>query len=93
MTDLGVVLGDLPLSQLFDMVVLVLVAGLVITNKLVWHTRLREESERADRWEQIAVEQMQSAKAVVAVAETTAKIVSALPDPHRTASGTLEDKV
>jgi phage shock protein A len=56
----------------------------VITDKLVWHTRLKKAEARADRWEQIALDALTAgAQAGVAAAEMTVDVVSALPDPNR----------
>lgn len=62
----------------------VLVAILIITEKLVWHTRLKKAEERADRWERIALDAMKmGALAGVRVAEVAVDVVSAIPDPAR----------
>jgi hypothetical protein len=59
---------------------LLLIAAAVITDKLVWHTRLKSAEARADRWEKIALEALTTgAQAGVKAAETTAELVSALP--------------
>ena len=63
--------------------ILILVAVAVITDKLVWHTRLKNAEARADRWERVALEALTSgAQAGVKAAETTVELVSALP-PER----------
>lgn len=60
--------------------ILILVAVAVITDKLVWHTRLKNAEARADRWERVALEALSSgAQAGVKAAETTVELVSALP--------------
>lgn len=61
--------------------VMITIAVLVITDKLVWHTRLRRAEQRADRWEKAALELIPLINAGVSAAETTASIVAALPDP------------
>jgi hypothetical protein len=61
---------------------LIVVAVLVITDKLVWHTRLKAAQGRAERWEGIALDLLVSAKASVQAAEVTAHIVAGLPDPQ-----------
>ncbi len=59
---------------------LLLIAAAVITDKLVWHTRLKKAEERADRWEKIALGALSTgAQAGVKAAETTAELVSTLP--------------
>lgn len=65
-----------------------IIAVLVITNKLVWHTRLKAAENRADRWETIALEALTAgAQAGVKAAEVTVDVVSAMPDPVRDRSG------
>lgn len=61
---------------------LIIVAILVITDKLVWHTRHKAAINRAERWEKIALDLLVSAKAGVAAAEVTAHVVAGLPDPQ-----------
>jgi hypothetical protein len=80
MDFLGLQVGDL--DQIGMVTVLVLVAVAVITDKLVWHTRLKNAEARADRWEQIALDALTAgAVAGVRAAEVAADVVSALPDP------------
>lgn len=61
---------------------IIVVAVLVITDKLVWHTRHKAVIKRAERWENIALDLLVSAKAGVAAAEVTANVVAGLPDPQ-----------
>lgn len=64
--------------------VIVIVAWLVITDKLVWHTRLENAEKRADRWETVALEALTAgAQAGVKAAEVAVGVVSSLPDPTR----------
>lgn len=57
-------------------------AWLVISGKLVWHTQLQRELDRADRWERVALESLTTAaQAGVSAAQITADVVSAMPDP------------
>lgn len=68
--------------------VLVIVALGVITEKLVWHTRLKSAEARADRWERIALDALTvGAEAGVKAAEVAAGVVSALPDPGKEKAG------
>lgn len=77
-------LGLDTLDRLTAVVVLAAVAIAVITDKLVWHTRLRKTELRAERWERVALEALKAgAHAGVTAAEVTADIVSAMPDPVR----------
>jgi hypothetical protein len=72
------------LDKLSVVVVLAAVALSIITDKLVWHTRLKAETRRADRWEAIALEALQAgALAGVRAAEVAVDVVSAIPDPSR----------
>ena len=68
--------------------VLCVMALLVITDKLVWHTRLKRAQDRADKWERIAIEALTTgAQAGVKAAEVTVDVVSAMPDPGRSRAG------
>lgn len=70
------------LNRLLAVPILAGFALLVITDKLIWHTRLARETARADRWERIALDALRAgAEAGVKAAEVTADVVSALPDP------------
>ena len=82
--------GDMDVlpSALFNdlsvVVIVVVLAFLVITDKLVWHTRLRRAEARADRWEKVALDALKAgAQAGIKAAEVTVDVVSALPDPER----------
>lgn len=71
-------------AQLFEKISIVAILGAValavITDKLVWHTRLKNAEARADRWEQVALEALSAgARAGVSAAETTVDLVTALP--------------
>lgn len=81
MTDL---LGALPtLDRMGAVTTVVLVALLIITDKLVWHTRLKKAEDRADKWEAIALDALSTgAAAGVRAAEVAVDVVSALPDPQ-----------
>ncbi len=81
MDGLDFITADL-LDNLSTMVILTVVALSVITDKLVWHTRLKNANARADRWEKIAIEALVAgAQAGVKAAETTVDVISSLPDP------------
>lgn len=72
------------LDRLGAAAVLTLVALAIITDKLVWHTRLKAAEKRADRWERIALDALTAgAQAGVRAAEVAVDVVSALPDPNR----------
>lgn len=76
------------LDKLGAMATVTLFAILVITDKLVWHTRLKKSEARADRWEAVALDALHAgARAGVAAAEATVEVVSALPDPANSRQG------
>lgn len=87
------------LDKISAVMILTAVAVSVITDKLVWHTRLKRVEEeaakrisaaesRADRWERVALEALQAgALAGVRAAETAVDVVSALPDPGKRLEG------
>lgn len=63
--------------------VVVTIAILIITDKLVWHTRLKKAEDRADRWETVALEALSAgAQAGVKAAEVAVGVVAAIPDPQ-----------
>lgn len=62
---------------------LILIAVMVITDKLVWHTRLAAAEKRADRWEAAALNALTiGAQAGVKAAEAAVDVVTALPNPQ-----------
>lgn len=93
--DLSSLLSLEALDKLSTFIVLCAVALSVITDRLVWHTRVKEiearatealerAERRADRWEQVALDAlMAGAQAGVRAAETAVDVVSALPDPAK----------
>ena len=75
-------LGLMSIKELSLSAVLIGMAVAVITDKLVWHTRLKAAEKRADKWERIAIDALTTgAQAGVTAAEVAAGVVSALPDP------------
>lgn len=59
----------------------VALAMLVITDRLVWHTRLTRAEAQRDRWEAIALEALATgAQAGVRAAEISNEVLSRLPD-------------
>lgn len=72
------------LDKVTAVAVLLMIALAVITDKLVWHTRLKKAEDRADRWEQIAMQALNAgAVAGLRAAEVTSDIVQSLPDPAK----------
>lgn len=60
----------------------ILFAILVITNKLIWHTRFEKLEKDRDKWQGIAIAALTGpAQAGVRAAEVAVGVVSQLPDP------------
>jgi len=71
-------------SRFTPAAIVVAFALAVITDKLVWHTRLKTANDRADRWEKIALEALTAgAQAGIRAAEVTVDVVGSLPDPEK----------
>lgn len=71
------------IDQIGALATLGIVAVLTITDKLVWHTRLKKAEARAERWERIAIEALTAgAMAGVQAAEVAVGVVASLPDPQ-----------
>lgn len=68
--------------------VLALVAVLVITDKLVWHKRLRLTEQERDHWRGVALTALGVADKMTVHGEVTAEVLTRLPDP---AAGSAED--
>lgn len=76
------------LDKITSVSILILIAVAVITDKLVWHTRLKKAEDRAERWERIAMETMASgAAAGLKAAEVTADVIASIPDPANSQRG------
>lgn len=73
----------LPISEITGTGILVLVAILVITRKMVWHTDLDKAEERTKRWEDIALSALGVADKMTVHAEVTNKVLKHLPDPAK----------
>lgn len=58
-----------------------LVAVLVITRRLVWHTDLKKEVARGDKWEGIALRALGVAEKMTVHAEVTNEVLAAIPVP------------
>lgn len=58
------------------------VAIAIITDKLVWHTRLKKAEARAEKWEQVALAALGlGARVGVQAAEAAVEVVQNIPDP------------
>ena len=77
----------LPVSEITGTSVLVIVALLVITRKLVWHKDLKEEKDRSKRWEGIALDALGVADKMTVQAEITNEVLTRLPDPAKDEGG------
>lgn len=74
-------LEGLPIGEVTGPAALVLVALMVITDKLVWHTRLKAAEKRADKWEQVALSSLGVAEKLTVHAEVATEVLTRLPDP------------
>jgi len=85
-------LGALPsLDRLGAVSIPILIALSVITDKLVWHTRLKKAEADRDKWQTIAIEALTGpAQAGVRAAEVAVGVVSALPDPAQPPNARVE---
>jgi len=80
--DFATLLANLSPDKITAVTVLVVIALLVLTDKLVWHTRLKAAEARAQRWEDIALNALNAgAEAGVKAAEVAVDVVAAIPDP------------
>lgn len=61
--------------------IVVLVVLLILTDKLVWHKRLRVLEKRVERWEGIALTALGVADKLTVQAEVTNEVLTRLPDP------------
>lgn len=57
------------------------VAILVITDKLVWHKRLRTTEAERDHWRGVALTALGVADKMTVHGEVTAEVLTRLPDP------------
>jgi len=76
-------LGALPtLDRIGAATTLIIVAVLVITEKLIWHKRFEKVEKDRDKWQKIALDALTTgADAGVRAAETAVAIVANIPDP------------
>ena len=71
------------IGQLSGPAVLSVIAILAITDKIVWHTRLRRIEKERDHWRDMAVGLLQTASSLTVTAEVTNDLLTALPDPNK----------
>lgn len=74
---------DFPLDTLTGYSSLIVVAVLVITRKLVWHTDLEKAEARSDKWEGIALKALGTAEKLTVQAEVTNAYLDKIPDPAK----------
>lgn len=75
------ILEGIQLDQVTGYGVLVVIALLVITDKLVWHSRLEKAEKRVERLEGMLDRALGVSERSVVGAEVAADVVSKLPDP------------
>lgn len=71
-------LGNLPAAG-----VVIVMGLLVITDKLVWHTRLRRVEAERDRWQGVALKALGIADQLTVHAEVASEVLTRLPDPAK----------
>lgn len=70
------------LDRLGAVTAVLIIAFLVITEKLIWHKRFDKLEKDRDKWQRIAIEALTGpAQAGVLAAEVAVGVVSSLPDP------------
>lgn len=67
--------------------IVLLVVLLILTDKLVWHKRLRESEKRVAKWEGIALTALGVADKLTVHAEVTNEVLTRLPDPAKEEQG------
>lgn len=60
---------------------LVLVFLAVLTDKLIWHTRLHKVEKQRDDWQKIALDALGVADKLTVQGEATTAFMARLPDP------------
>lgn len=71
----------IPVMEVTGPAALVVVALMVITDKLIWHTRLAKVEKQRDDWQAMALRALGVADKMTVHAEVANEIVSKLPDP------------
>ena len=74
---------QLPLADLSGPAILAVVAGLVITDKLVWHKRLSKAEARVEKLEGMLLSALGVAERTTVGAEVAHKVIEHLPDPGK----------
>lgn len=60
---------------------LALVVLLILTDRLIWHTRLAKAEADRDRWQETALRALGVADKLTVQGEVTTALVASLPDP------------
>lgn len=74
-------LGSLSVGEISGPAALVIIAVLVITRRLVWHTDVEKLERDRDKWQQIALQSLGVADKLTVQAEVTNEVLTHLPDP------------
>lgn len=74
-------LDGIPIVDTTATGLLVLVFLSVLTDRLVWHTRLKEIKADRDSWKRIALDALGVADKMTTQGEVTTAIVASMPDP------------
>jgi len=73
---LGIPVQDLGATSLLALAFL-----LVLTDRLVWHTRLNKAEKERDEWKNLALKALGVADKLTVQGEVTTALVASLPDP------------
>lgn len=76
-------IDGIPVAEITGPAALALVALMVITDRLVWHTRLKAAEARADKWEGIALRAVGVAETLTVHGEVANDVLTKLPDPGK----------
>lgn len=82
MEFLGIPLENIGAGGLVTLVVL-----LMLTDRLIWHTRLTKAEADRDRWQETALRALGVADKLTVQGEVTTALVASLPDPASRKAG------
>ena len=77
-------IDGIPVANLGAGGLLALTVLLILTDRLVWHKRLRACEADRDEWKRMALESLGITGRVVGHAEVTHELISRLPNPGET---------
>lgn len=72
----------IPVGTITGPAALVMIALMVITDKLIWHTRLEKCERDRQRWEDMALGMLGVAEKLTVQAEVTNEVLSVIPVPE-----------